>query len=75
MDKVNGLTDAEDRLRCKKNLLLTNLKKEEVPNKQTIFASPVKKTRALSQAFSSDSVSGLTPFNSLMSNHTNQSIV
>jgi hypothetical protein len=74
IERVQGIADVNDRLKGKRDLLLTNLKKEQLPNKHNILASPVQVSQIRSQMISNESVS-MSMFNSVMSNYTNSSVL
>lgn len=74
VEKVKNIVNPDDRLRSKKDLLLTNLKKEQLPNKHNIVRSPVRPSIVASQATANESIS-IGPFNSVVSNYTNTSVV
>lgn len=74
VDRVNKIANTDDRLRSKRDLLLSNLKREQLPTKHNILRSPVKPTHVISQQSASESVS-ISMFNSVLSNYTNASVV
>jgi hypothetical protein len=67
VDRVNKIANTDDRLRSKRDLLLSNLKREQLPTKHNILRSPVKPTHVISQQSASESVS-ISMFNSVLSN-------
>lgn len=74
VQKVKNIINPDERLRSKRDLILSNLKKEQIPTKHNIVKSPTRPSQVATQQVVYETPS-INMFNSVLSNYTNASVV